>query len=349
MEAFTDDSIAIISPTPGAVVLWRRAVERDGYHVASGPILAGDGWIEAVAVGPEGDTSEVVACALSILTDQEPPKFLPTFDVSDFLPDSARILPPTPSAKIHYTLDGSLPTLASPVFGGGIPLSKTNLTRIRAIAAIPGGHPSKSVAKGFMPLLVPWNGTVAFGSLLDVRDGQSYPTVAMGRQTWMAKNLNFAPRARFLDAINGGYYDWAEVSATGADALCPTGWHIPDTSDWLRLRASLLEGSGVPSSSIGQELKAPASWNDSTATDRYGFRALAKGAHPPGAVEFWTRDRTSTDSGIVLRITVSGELALAPVPIRTCTGDPNLTNPALCMIQNERIKPATVRCLQDSP
>jgi outer membrane protein OmpA-like peptidoglycan-associated protein len=51
----------------------------------------------------------------------------------------------TPNAKIHYTTDGSLPTAASPVYAGPIPVSGD--TAIRAIAVAPG-LPDSSVTSG---------------------------------------------------------------------------------------------------------------------------------------------------------------------------------------------------------
>jgi outer membrane protein OmpA-like peptidoglycan-associated protein len=51
----------------------------------------------------------------------------------------------TPSAKIHYTTDGSVPTAASPVYTGPIPVSGD--TAIRAVAVAPG-LPDSSVTSG---------------------------------------------------------------------------------------------------------------------------------------------------------------------------------------------------------
>lgn len=51
-------------------------------------------------------------------------------------PVMASIATKTPQARIHYTLDGSLPTTASPVFSGVLDIQKSTL--IRAIAVKPG-------------------------------------------------------------------------------------------------------------------------------------------------------------------------------------------------------------------
>jgi hypothetical protein len=51
-------------------------------------------------------------------------------------PVMASIATKTPQARIHYTLDGSLPTTASPVFSGVLDIQKSTL--VRAIAVKPG-------------------------------------------------------------------------------------------------------------------------------------------------------------------------------------------------------------------
>lgn len=65
--------------------------------------------------------------------------------------------------------------------------------------------------------------------------------------------------------------------------LCPSGWHIPDTTDWNALAAFLQTDQSVPEGYEGKYLKAIVAgnmdWNDSryNAQDPYGFSALPAG------------------------------------------------------------------------
>ena len=71
-------------------------------------------------------------------------------------------------------------------------------------------------------------------SFEDPRDGQVYKTVKIGKQVWMAENLNYKTDSSscYNDSAEycekyGRLYTW-----TAAAEACPIGWHIPVMSEW---------------------------------------------------------------------------------------------------------------------
>jgi len=98
-------------------------------------------------------------------------------------------------------------------------------------------------------------------TLIDSRDGQTYKTVQIGNQCWMAENLNIGVMVYGGQANNGtiekncysnnptncdiygGLYQWSEamqyVYNQGAQGICPNGWHIPADYEWVNMETSL--------------------------------------------------------------------------------------------------------------
>ena len=136
-------------------------------------------------------------------------------------------------------------------------------------------------------------------NLTDSRDGQTYKTVTIGSQTWMAQNLNYKAANSFCyesSAENcekyGRLYLWSAAmdsvgawSTNGKDCgdltscsptdpvrgVCPKGWHLPSNTEWETM---LIAVGGV--STAGKVLKSTSSWN-SNGTDDFGFSALSAG------------------------------------------------------------------------
>jgi len=112
-------------------------------------------------------------------------------------------------------------------------------------------------------------------------NGQTYKTVVIGTQTWMAENLNYNISTGNSDCYDndpanctkyGRLYDWAT-----AMEVCPSGWHLPSDAEWT----TLTDYVGVSSSTVGTKLKATSGWNAhaiyGNGTDEYGFSALPGG------------------------------------------------------------------------
>ena len=142
-----------------------------------------------------------------------------------------------------------------------------------------------------------------YGEILDERDGQVYKTVQIGDQVWMAQNLNletenslcgggFITREEGNCSVYGRQYTLVTaMGKTGAECgyeglncdldsgnvqgICPSGWHLPDTTEWNALFAAV-----GGSSTAGQTLKAQTRWkgfSSFTYEDAYGFSALPAG------------------------------------------------------------------------
>ena len=121
-----------------------------------------------------------------------------------------------------------------------------------------------------------------YGTLTDTRDNQTYKTVKIGEQIWMAQNLNYETDSSFCNSNKesnctkfGRLYLWNE--AVEKD-ICPEGWHVP-SSEEFRTLTSAVGGENL----AGLYLKATTDWysyvlNEGIGKDSYGFAALPAGS-----------------------------------------------------------------------
>ena len=119
----------------------------------------------------------------------------------------------------------------------------------------------------------------------DPRDEQTYKTVKIGNQIWMAENLNYASSSGswcYNDnsvncSIYGRLYNWVT-----AQSVCPVGWHLPSNDEWHKLSLFLdpeAVNERVESQAGGGMLKSISGWNSPNvgATNESGFSALPGG------------------------------------------------------------------------
>ena len=155
------------------------------------------------------------------------------------------------------------------------------------------------------------NPEIAYESIVDSRDGQTYKTVKIGNQVWMAENLNYADSVKTPSligkswcyankaencAVTGRLYTWTAAIdsvklATDADnpqdcgsgkectlpdtvqGICPPGWHLPEKKEW----ETLLTKVGGEATAL-KVLKSQTGWfRQGNGSDDVGFSALPAG------------------------------------------------------------------------
>lgn len=154
----------------------------------------------------------------------------------------------------------------------------------------------------------PW---VCGDSITDSRDGQSYNTVQIGTQCWMAENLNIGTMINGSgnqtnnDTIEkycynnssancdtyGGLYQWDEMmqytTTPGIQGICPSGWHLPTDDEWKQMEMALgmsqseADAMGFRGTDEGGKMKETGTTHwyppNTGATNSSGFTALPGG------------------------------------------------------------------------
>ncbi|MFM2200896.1 MAG: hypothetical protein RL040_96, partial [Bacteroidota bacterium] len=158
------------------------------------------------------------------------------------------------------------------------------------------------------------NPTLSYGSVQDA-EGNSYKTIAIGNQVWMAENLNTSvyrngdPIENVTDVNEWLHSDTVETGAwcyynNNGNAfecpygklynyhaikddrgVCPVGWHIPSDSEWQQLVASIdpalvLTVMSQESAIAGAALTSAwnPSWWTKPETNSSGFSNIGGGA-----------------------------------------------------------------------
>ena len=161
-----------------------------------------------------------------------------------------------------------------------------------------------------------FNPNITYGSLTDQRDGQTYRTVVIGTQKWMAENLHYAGENADATTLanlaeenlcpwndekycskSGYHYSWTaamnispiyknRVAASYPitdkhQGLCPNGWHIPTYDEWNELFDFVISVYGEVAPS--RALKAVDGWTwfskEQTPTNSTGLSILGTGQY----------------------------------------------------------------------
>ncbi|MFO0454301.1 MAG: fibrobacter succinogenes major paralogous domain-containing protein [Pseudomonadota bacterium] len=197
-----------------------------------------------------------------------------------------------------YVTADNIPQLSVSATGDTLYLSSTNWV------IIPGISEANAIP------LNPWlNQDLEYGTMTD-QEGNTYATIVIGDQEWMAENLrtsiyrNGDPIPNIVDEVewaNNYSHAWAHYNndsqydipygklyngyaVTDPRNLCPTGWHVPAYLEVIELRNYLGGlGSGGQLKTTGTEY-----WlsPNSFATNLSGFSALPSGHRGSGYTGF---------------------------------------------------------------
>ena len=203
-------------------------------------------------------------------------------------------------------------------------------------------------------------------TLKDLRDGQTYKTVQIGDQVWMAENLNY--KAENTYCLNnrdtnctkyGRFYMWGTAmdsagtwgtngKGCGYDkpcspkksvrGVCPEGWHLPSYFEWKRLIVTVDDSITEydDENAAATKLKSTSGWaDDGNGDDSYSFSALPSGyLSYDGYFNFEGKETHFWSSG------TQGDMWAFCMVLYSNTDDARLTSV-------EMNSGASVRCLKD--
>jgi uncharacterized protein (TIGR02145 family) len=174
------------------------------------------------------------------------------------------------------------------------------------------------------------------GTVQDVQ-GNSYPTIKIGDQWWMAENLNTTKfstgedipnvtgAGEWVSSVNAAYcnanndtaiaevygrlYNW--YAATDGRKICPNDWHVPSDNDWVAL-TQFLGGEEVAGGKLKQTGTELWSSPNADATNESGFNAIPGGVRNSTAgifvgiginASWWSVTQHNTDNAFTWGIT----------------------------------------------
>jgi uncharacterized protein (TIGR02145 family) len=187
--------------------------------------------------------------------------------------------------------------------------------------------------------------------LLDRRDGQTYRTVVIGEQLWMAENLNIGTmiesdrqgsqmsdngitekycwendEAHCTGAggvmKRGGFYEWEEAVQhwrgqpwPPTQGVCPDGWHVPSMQEWNKMLGLLGGDQAYKELIVGGSSGFDALMTGYRCTMTGGFRPSAMS--PDYRAYFWSADQEDERNAPLFEVSTS---SLVQFPFRKSLG-----------------------------
>jgi uncharacterized protein (TIGR02145 family) len=209
----------------------------------------------------------------------------------------------------------------------------------RIVANDDHGHSTEGSVWDFTTQAQPtWQCGDAF---IDPRDNQTYTTVQIGTQCWMAENLNIGtmiPGSSFQTNngtiekycygnqtatcdVYGGLYQGGEMMqyglGLGVKGICPDGWHLPTDAEYCTLTQFIdptvnCGVTGYSGTDVGTKMKSTTGWyGGGNGTNASGFNGLPGGYLNPnwGSFDqltyngfFWCSSGTYTNPSWIRRL-----------------------------------------------
>lgn len=206
---------------------------------------------------------------------------------------------------------------------------KTNIYKLLVIAGVMLVSASGCTDND---LLQEKSAVMTYGTMKD-QDSNTYKTIKIGTQVWMAENLrttrysdgtlipNVADDKTFHylttaasctynnenanSETYGRLYNWYAVSSSRR--IAPDGWHVPTESDWAKL-SDFLGGDKVAGGKLKETGISHWSALNIGASDMFGFRALPAGTRAEegqfsflGTAGYWWSATQGNDKSALLR------------------------------------------------
>jgi uncharacterized protein (TIGR02145 family) len=201
----------------------------------------------------------------------------------------------------------------------------------------------------------------------DVRDSQVYPTVLIGTQCWMAKNMNYGSIAGspYSQNFDGGVSKWCygEIGASACNiygglytvgeaenyssnnlnqGICPPGWRVPSSSDFSNLVTYLGGYTAAPGKMVNSGVST---WPNimASSTDSSGFNALGAGLYYGNPIYEFAFNRLNTYTSSAAAFWESG---MGTLPFFITEAGSSLVINSLNLYQDKSA--ASVRCILDT-